>query len=202
VHSHFSDTYSHLESPIHRLPASFKVAAALLIVIALVTAPVSPITFCFAGFFLILVAAASNVPGIFIVKRLIFLEPFVLGVAVLTLFQPHGGVKFLIVTTRSTLCIATLILLSNTTAFSDVLDVLKRARVPRLMITTIALMYRYLFVLKDESARMRSARACRTFTRSNRHKWKTLATVLGQLFVRSGARAERIYSAMCARGWK
>ena len=202
MHSHFSDTYSHLESPIHRLPASFKVAAALLIVITLVIAPPSPITFCVAGFFLIMVAAASNVPGIFIVKRLIFLEPFVLGVAVLTLFQPHGGIKFLIVTTRSTLCIATLVLLSNTTAFSDILDVLKRAKVPGLMITTIALMYRYLFVLKDESARMRSARACRTFTRSHRHRWHTLATVLGQLFVRSVARAERIYSAMCARGWK
>ena len=108
---------------------------------------------------MIMIAAASNVPGIFIVKRLIFLEPFVLGVAVLTLFQPHGGIKFLIVTTRSTLCIATLVLLSNTTAFSDILDVLKRAKVPGLMITTIALMYRYLFVLKDESARMWLARA-------------------------------------------
>ena len=60
MHSHFSDTYSHLESPIHRLPASFKVATALLIVIALVIAPPTPITFCVAGFFLIIIAAASK----------------------------------------------------------------------------------------------------------------------------------------------
>jgi len=70
--------------------------------------------------------------------------------------------KFLVITVRSSLCILTLILLSNTTPFSDLLDVLKRARVPALMVTTLALMYRYLFVLKDQSARMKSlARAGR-----------------------------------------
>jgi cobalt/nickel transport system permease protein len=95
----------------------------------------------------------------------------------------------------------TLLLLSNTTPFSDLLDVLKRARVPSLMVTTIALMYRYLFVLKDEAARMQAARSSRTFTRRRGHAWTTFANLIGQLFVRSGLRAERIYSAMSARGW-
>lgn len=202
MHSHFSDTYSHLDSPVHRLPAMAKAVAALIFIILLVTLPPSPVMFCIVGFLLIMIVAASNIPGIYIAKRLIFLEPFVLGVAVLTLFQPDGEMKFGVVVTRSSLCILTLLLLSNTTPFSDLLDVLKRARVPGLMITTLALMYRYLFVLKEESARMRSARACRTFTKSRRHTWHMLATVLGQLFVRSGERAERIYWAMCARGWK
>jgi cobalt/nickel transport system permease protein len=202
VHSHFSDSYSHLDSPVHRLPAWLKVLAALAIVIAVVTVPASPVFLGSVAIFLLTVALASNVPGPFLLKRLLFLEPFVLGVAVLTLLQPHGGIKFLIVASRSTLCILTLVLLSNTTPFSDLLDVLKRARVPSLMVTTIALMYRYLFVLKDESARMQAARSSRTFTPNRRHNWSTLATVLGKLFVRSGLRAERIYAAMCARGWK
>jgi cobalt/nickel transport system permease protein len=202
VHSHFSDSYSHLDSPVHRPPAWLKVLAALAIVIAVVTVPPSPIFLGSVAILLLTIALASNVPGPFLLKRLLFLEPFVLGIAVLTLLQPHGGVKFLVVATRSTLCILTLVLLSNTTPFSDLLEVLKRARVPSLMVTTIALMYRYLFVLKDESARMQAARAGRTFTRNHRHNWNTLATVLGQLFVRSGLRAERIYAAMCARGWK
>jgi energy-coupling factor transporter transmembrane protein EcfT len=29
-----------------------------------------------------------------------------------------------------------------------------------------------------------------------------LSTVVGQLFVRASERAEHIYDAMCARGWK
>ena len=75
-------------------------------------------------------------------------------------------------------------------------------RVPGLLITTIALMHRYLFVLADEAERMRRARASRTFTRDRRARWQTLSTVVGQLFVRASERAERIYDAMCARGWK
>ena len=45
-----------------------------------------------------------------------------------------------------------MVLLSNTTPFSELLRVLKAARVPALLVTTLSLMYRYLFVLVDESA--------------------------------------------------
>jgi cobalt/nickel transport system permease protein len=74
--------------------------------------------------------------------------------------------------------------------------------VPGLLVTTLALMHRYLFVLANEMERMRRARLSRTFTRRRRVRWQTLATVVGQLFVRASERAERIYDAMCARGWK
>ena len=60
----------------------------------------------------------------------------------------------------------------------------------------------YLFVLADESERMRRARASRTFTRGRRARWQGLVTLVAVLFVRASERAERIYAAMCARGWK
>ena len=63
-------------------------------------------------------------------------------------------------------------------------------------------MYRYLFVLIDEAERMQRARRSRTFTSERSHVWKSLAALVGQLFVRSTERAERIYAAMCARGWR
>jgi cobalt/nickel transport system permease protein len=63
-------------------------------------------------------------------------------------------------------------------------------------------MYRYLPVLAEESRRMQRARASRTFSRQRRVAWRSLTTILGRLFVRSADRAERIYLAMCARGWK
>jgi len=103
---------------------------------------------------------------------------------------------------RSSLCLLTVILVANTTPFSETLRVLKRVRVPALLITTIALMHRYLFVLADEAERMRRARASRTFTPQRHFHWHALSTVVGQLFVRASERAERIYDAMCARGWK
>lgn len=202
MHFHFLDSYAHIDSPLRRLPAGVKVAVALAVVVVVVVAPPSPIFLACVALFLVLLLAASNIPGAFIVKRLIFLEPFVLGVAVLSLLQPNGRTVFALIVARSTLCLLTMILLSNTTPFSDLLAVMKRARVPRLLVTTIALMHRYLYVLLDESGRMSRARACRTFKRSRRHSWLNLATVMAQLFSRSTERAERIYTAMCARGWK
>jgi len=96
----------------------------------------------------------------------------------------------------------TIILVSNTTPFSQILRVLKATPVPGLLITTIALMHRYLFVLVEEAERMRRARASRTFTQGRGARWRMLSTVVSQLFVRASERAERIYDAMCARGWK
>jgi cobalt/nickel transport system permease protein len=64
------------------------------------------------------------------------------------------------------------------------------------------LMCRYLPVLAEESRRMQRARASRTFSSKRTLAWQNLTTVIGQLFIRSADRAERIYLAMCARGWK
>jgi energy-coupling factor transporter transmembrane protein EcfT len=49
---------------------------------------------------------------------------------------------------------------------------------------------------------MQRARSSRTFSRRGRLEWNTLGNIIGQLFIRSANRAERIYLAMCARGWK
>jgi len=126
----------------------------------------------------------------------------VLGVAVLTLFQPGGVGIFATIAVRSTLCLFTMVLLSSTTPIAELLRVLQRLHVPGLLVTTLALMYRYLFVLVDEAERMQRARFSRTFDRRRWHGWKSLGSVVGQLFVRSTERAERIYAAMLARGWK
>lgn len=200
-HRHLLDNYSHLDSPVHRLPAWAKMLAAVALVVVLVTAPPSAALYVSATLALVLVAAVSRVPAAFLLKRLLLLEPFVLGVAVLVLMRPDGLRLFGIVLIRSTLCIAAMVLLSNTTPFSQMLLVLRRVRVPVLMVTTLALMYRYLYVLQDEAARMRTARASRTFDDGRRRTWHGLSTVVAQLFVRASARSERIYAAMCSRGW-
>jgi cobalt/nickel transport system permease protein len=199
----FLDRFSRMDSPIHRLPAGCKLATALLVSIAIVTTPRQywpGLAGVAVG--LLVVAALSRIPWTFLLRRLIFLEPFVLGATGLAIFQPHGWVIFATLVAKSTLCLLTMVLLSNTTPFAELLEVLRRCRVPGLLITTLALMYRYLFVLVDESQRMSRARASRTFTRNPLGRWRMLSTVVGQLFVRASQRAERIYAAMCARGWK
>ena len=201
--THLLHDHSRRDSAVHRLPASVKLGAALAVVLATVLLPrtqFAPLWVIAAV--LMVIVIASRLPVLSLLKRMLLLEPLVLGVAVLMLFQPGGGRVFAIVLLKTNLCLLATVLLSKTTPFTELLLVLKRLRVPWIFVTTLTLMHRYLFVLMDETERMRRARASRTFVRGRRFHWHLLASVLGQLFVRASERAERIYDAMCARGWK
>ena len=199
----FLDRWSRLDSPIHRMPATLKLGAALAVIVSIVVTPLAA-HWAFGAFAVVLalVAALSRVPPSFLLGRLLLLEPFVAGVAVLSAFQPGGLGVALTIAVRSTLCLAMVILLTSTTPFSELLDALRQLRLPPILITVLALLYRYLFVLGGEALRMQRARASRTFRAGHVGSWKSLATLVGQLFVRSTERAERIYAAMCARGWR
>jgi cobalt/nickel transport system permease protein len=199
----FLDRYSRLDSPLNRARAGVKLAAAMALVLAAALLPVSR-AWALAGIFLVLLtaAAASRIPWGFLVRRVLWLEPFVLGVAVLALFGAGGVRLFLFLLAKCTACLLAMVLLANTTPFAELLRVLKKLRVPALLVTTLSLMYRYMFVLLDESGRMKRARASRTFTSRRSRTWPALATVAGQLFIRSSERADRIWAAMCARGWR
>ena len=188
-------------SPVHRLPPALKMSVALTTILTVILLPPSRF-WLFIGIGLFLVALTGRVGLFFLLRRLLLLESVVLGVTVLTLWQPNGGRIFLGLLARTNLCLLTSILLAETTPFTEILGVLKTWRVPWLFVTTLTLMHRYLFVLADEAERMRRARVSRTFTRGRRFEWQALSSVIGQLFVRASERAERIYSAMCARGWK
>ncbi|HET7624670.1 MAG TPA: energy-coupling factor transporter transmembrane component T [Verrucomicrobiae bacterium] len=191
------------DSPVHRLPTGLKLSVALVVIIGTALVPWR-MSGWFAGVAVLLGVTVlfSRLPAIFLAKRILVLSPFVSGVALMNALQPAGRADWREIATRSALCLFAVILVSNTTPFSKILRALKAVRVPGLLITTIALMHRYLFVLGDEAERMRRARMSRTFSRGRRFQWRAMSTVVGQLFVRASERAERIYHAMCARGWK
>lgn len=189
-------------SPVHRFPAGLKLILAIALILAVVLLPPTQALFVSVTVFLVLVALLSRIPLLFLLKRLLLLEPFVLGVALLSIFQPGGWRIMLLVMLRCTLCLATTVLLAGTTAPSALIAVLRKIRAPSLLVTTLLLMYRYLFVLMDETQRMRRARASRSFTTHRWPKWHTVSNIISRLFIRAADRADRVYAAMCARGWQ
>ncbi len=203
MHHDFLDRYSRSEGPFQRLSAAKKILAAVGIVLTVIAIPMH-----FFWLFIVIViglvalALMSKIPMLFLLKRLLLLEPFVVCIAILALFQENGVIVFASIVIRSTLSLLTILLLTNTTPFAEVLQVLRKYHFSPLFVTVLALMYRYLFVLVDELERMQRARASRLFRRNHLQSWKMLSTIIGQLFIRSSERAERIYAAMCARGWK
>ncbi len=203
MHRALLEPYQHRRSAIHRLPAGLKAGGALAFVLVIALLPRASWTAYGAGAgVLLLLAGLSRIRPRALALRLLLVEPFALGVALLSLLQQDGLRIFAATLTKSTLCLFCMVLLSSTTRFSALLRLLWRIRVPSLLVTTLALMHRYLFVLADETACMVRARRSRTFTQDRASAWRSSASVIAQLFVRSSERAERIYAAMCARGWK
>jgi cobalt/nickel transport system permease protein len=62
-------------------------------------------------------------------------------------------------------------------------------------------MYRYLFLLEDQLLRTKRAFESRNINKNGFKNIRALSNVLGTLFIRTYERAERIYMAMCARGY-
>jgi cobalt/nickel transport system permease protein len=199
----FLDRFSRLDSPIHRLPSALKLSIAFGLILFAILVPIHVwIVFVILLVLLLTCFSVSKIPWRFVAARLLFLEPFVLGISVMALFQHDGWTIFLRIVIKSSLCLLTMILLSNTTPFSEILSLFRRIGVPALLVTILALTYRYLFVLIDEAARFRRARNSRTFSSHRTKVWISLASIIGQLFIRSTERSERIYAAMISRGWK
>ena len=192
-----------LARPGGRLTPGLKLGLALGLVVLVVLLPraVSWIYAVPAAVLLFLAAWCRLPPGHFF-RRLLLAECFILGMAVLSLLSPATRPVFFAVWLKSTLCVTAMLLLTWTTPFSEILTVLRQWHFPAPMVATLTLMSRYLPVLAEESSRMQRARASRTFSRQRRVLWSNLAAIAGQLFIRSAGRAERIYLAMCARGWK
>jgi cobalt/nickel transport system permease protein len=81
-------------------------------------------------------------------------------------------------------------------------------RVPSILTTIIAFLYRYLFVLADEVFRLLRAREARSAAAAGSRSGGTVAWragvaghMAGQLFLRSYERSDRVYNAMLSRGY-
>lgn len=190
-------------SRLHLVSAQAKLLVTLATILATVLLPrrIGPLYLAPAAVLLVL-AALARLPVFYALRRLLIAEFFLLGLGILSLLNPATAPLFWAAALKSALCVLAMLVLTWTTPFHEILIELRRLRLPSVMLGTLALMYRYLPVLAEESRRMQRARSSRTFSSGRRFAWRNLTLIIGRLFVRSADRAERIYLAMCARGWK
>ena len=213
----FIDRYSRLESPVHALdPRAKSLALFALIITCVTTPPRAWWAFCVYAGVVVIIATASRVPVRYLLTRILIVLPFILFVAIFIPFMHKGGPSYDLglfsvsregllvlwgVTVKSVISISCLILLSSTTPFPDLMHGFERLHVPAFFTTVSAFMYRYLFLIVDQAQRMKRARDSRSF----RGRWiwqtRTIGYMIASLFLRSHQRAERVYQAMCARGF-
>jgi cobalt/nickel transport system permease protein len=208
MHHSFLDRYSDLSSPVHRWDARLKLIISVVLVICIVTVPQGKFM-VLATFLLLLLGCwiAARLPLIFLLKRLAVLVPFVLVMSA-TLVWAHGSstgkgaVEMLgHITLRASAAIMAISLLVSTTPFPSLLCALQWMRTPAIIISLMAFLYRFAYILVDEFERLGTGRKSREFTRSLILAWRSRAWMLGTFLLRSIERSERVYQAMAARGF-
>jgi cobalt/nickel transport system permease protein len=215
----FLDRYSDLDSFIHRLDPRTKVITTFAFILLVVLTPPTGWQ-AFALYFAIIAGLVllSRIPTLHVLKRSLVIVPFVLFIAIFIPFlksgEPSGSYNIWIwqvsssgllilwnVLIKAWLSMLSLILLSSTTKFSELLNGLEQLRMPKVMVMILSFMYRYIFVLVDEVIRMKQARDSRNFGGKRTWQLKTIGNMVGTLFLRSYERGERVYGAMVARGF-
>ncbi|MGD9014508.1 MAG: energy-coupling factor transporter transmembrane component T [Candidatus Omnitrophota bacterium] len=204
MHHSFSDQFANLDSCLSRLSVRFKILFCLVFVVLIVLTPIRmKYAFTLYGIFVIWLIFASKIHLLFFLKRLLSILPFVILVVVsIPFIQQDGWIIFISCILKSILIILSLILLIQTTRFNHLLNELRNLRVPGLIIMLLSFMYRYLFVVEDEILRKKRALDLRSAGKRDWKIMKSTANMLGSLFIHTYERAERIYLAMCARGYK
>ena len=227
MHYDAFDRYHETESFIHRLDPRAKVIVTVAFILSNALLPDGAwIAFAISWLFLILLNVLSNLGILFTFKRSFVALPFAL-VAVTVLFSIPGKaltsfhflfwdltitdmglLRFVTILVRSWLSVQMAILLVATARFPDIVHALEHLRVPSILTTIIAFLYRYLFVLADEVFRLLRARESRSAAAAGTKSggsvmWRAgiAGNMAGQLFLRSYERSDRVYNAMLARGY-
>jgi cobalt/nickel transport system permease protein len=202
------ERYSAGTGPLHRIDARLKLIFAFGFVVIVVATPLGASTALgIEGLVLAWVIGLAGIPPGELGRRWL---TFFLLVGFFTLLIAPGhpdrarlglAVVAGAILAKSTLAILAMMVLAGTTPFPKLLRALRKLGVPRVLVATLQFMDRYRHVLVDELDRMSTARRARTFNRRGSLGWSLLSGLIGMLFLRTFERAERVHSAMIARGW-
>lgn len=215
------DRYSNLESPVHKLNPVVSLVSFLTFVIVVVLVPVGSFVPLFVALIsLSSTAFVSKVPLRFILRRSLVIVPFAIAVGALSLlwkgaesmiqhsasdpiaFHSPEVRMFLNTVLKSFVCVLGMILLVTTAGSANLLGAMRRIGVPATLTVGTCFLFRYVSVVADEFFRMKRSRESR---RAGKLPWvaelRSIGTLIGVLFIRSYERAERVYVAMCSRGF-
>jgi cobalt/nickel transport system permease protein len=217
----FLDHHSQTKSPIHRLDARAKIIVFFtFILIGVSSPPTSFLLFSLLALTLIGIALLARLPLGHLLKKVLVILPFLFVVTLSIPFMKKdamgGGYNLGLgglsisrsglwilwnVVIKSCLGVFSVILLSSTTSFPQLIRGMEKFGSPRIFTMLTSFMYRYSFILIDEMHRMKRARDSRCFGGKWFWQSKVFGHMIGTLFLRSFHRGERVYMAMLSRGY-
>ena len=225
MHINLADHHHHGSSRVHRLDPRVKLLGTLLYILAASLLPAGAwLAYSLLLLAVLAVAWASELGAGFAIKRSFVALPFALAAITLPFTVPGqplaqlgpltisdaGLVRFASILVKSWLSVQMAILMTFTTDFDDLLWAMRSLGLPQALVSIVAFMYRYLFVLADEALRLMRARASRSGLGPGARKaggslaWRgrVAGGMVGNLTLRAFERSERIHDAMLARGYQ
>jgi cobalt/nickel transport system permease protein len=225
MHAHPFDPFLPSSSVIHKLDPRIKLLLTLAFILGVAIAPLRSWAALILLYATILsIAIMANIGVVRVIRRSAVALPFMLaalpllfrseGTPLLTFYPwpfvitTEGILQFLALAAKSWISVQAAILLSATTPFPDLLLAMRFLHIPKILVSVIGLMWRYLFLLADEAIRMIHARDARSGVAPGQSAggsllWRAQVTggMAGSLLIRGLDRADRVYSAMLARGY-
>lgn len=210
----YLDALSYKDSFIHRLDPRVKVITTFLFILNVVSFHKYMLTGLAPLFlFPVMLISLGAIPAGFILKKTLLVAPFALFIGIFNPFFDTkviyslygisftgGWLSFLSIVLKFMLTISAALLLIATTSFTGVCHALQRLGVPEVFTSQLLFLYRYIFVLMEETMKILRARDMRSFGKKGRGI-RVFVNLAGVLFLRTMERAERIYKAMLARGF-
>ena len=218
------DRYVSGNSLLHRLDARVKLAMTLAFIFCAILTPTAGwYAFLALGGLICVATWLARLSPVLVVRRSLLALPFTLA-AVPVIFNHPGPEVFTVplfgwtatdeglralasILLRSWLSILAATLLTATTEAESILQSLRAFGVPKLLVGTVSFMWRYIFVIVEETRRMIVARQARSARPAGRlggsltWRARVAGSMVGTLFLRSLNRSERVYVAMLARGY-
>jgi len=209
------DELARLDSPIHRLDARIKVLTTVLFLVSVVSFPKYTVSALFPFFlYPFYLITAAHMPAGFLLRRLAAVSPLavLLGIwnplldqqtvlSVGFLSVSGGWLSFCSILLRFGLTVGSVLILIATTGLESICAALEKIKIPRIFVLQILFLYRNLFVLTEEAARMLRARSIRSFDRQGTGLL-SFRGMAGSLLLRTFERAERISQAMYCRAFE
>jgi cobalt/nickel transport system permease protein len=211
----FIDQLSYKNTFVHRLDPRAKLIATLLFLFTVISFSKYEIA-ALLPFFLypMLLMTIGEIPFMFIVKKVFLVSPFAVFIGIFNPLLDSGQVlifygltisagwlSFFSIMLKFTLTVSTALLLIATTSFPNVCHALRQLGLPSLFVSQLSFLYRYIFVLMEETMRIVRARNMRSYGKRGKGI-RIFVRIVGILFIRTVERAERIYFAMLSRGFQ
>lgn len=201
-------------TPVHRLDPRVKVAVTLFFILYVVSFDRYEIARLLPFFlFPAVIIGIADLPLGFLLRKLLLVSPFVLFIGIFNPFFDRdiimqigpvaisgGWVSLMSILLRFILSVGAGLLLIATTGFPAICMALEKLGAPKAFTVQLLMLYRYIFILIEESIRLIRAYTLRSFSK-NRIRYRIFRQLTGNLLLRTLDRAQRIHLSMLSRAF-